>query len=96
MCFSPLAHLPLTGACPPQERKKLLSFVIVGGGPTGVEVAAELHDLITEDLVKLYPEEVGPVVQRAQPLNGMQLSGLKSIWQDHAAARRMPALRARF
>lgn len=25
-----------------QERKQLLSFVIVGGGPTGVEVAAEL------------------------------------------------------
>ena len=42
-----------------QERKKLLSFVIVGGGPTGVEVAAELHDLITEDLVKLYPDQVG-------------------------------------
>lgn len=41
-----------------QERKKLLSFVIVGGGPTGVEVAAELHDLITEDLSKLYPDEV--------------------------------------
>lgn len=41
-----------------QERKKLLSFVIVGGGPTGVEVAAELHDLITEDLVKLYPDQV--------------------------------------
>ena len=29
-----------------QERQKLLSFVIVGGGPTGVEVAAELHDMI--------------------------------------------------
>jgi NADH:ubiquinone reductase (non-electrogenic) len=43
----------------PQERQKLLSFVIVGGGPTGVEVAAELHDLIREDLVKLYPDEVG-------------------------------------
>lgn len=41
-----------------QERKQLLSFVICGGGPTGVEVAAELHDLIKEDLVKLYPNEV--------------------------------------
>ena len=26
-----------------QERKKLLHFVIVGGGPTGVEFAAELN-----------------------------------------------------
>jgi hypothetical protein len=34
----------------PQERKKLLSFVIVGGGPTGVEVAAELYDMIQDDL----------------------------------------------
>ena len=32
--------------CGMQERQKLLSFVIVGGGPTGVEVAAELHDMI--------------------------------------------------
>ena len=44
---------------PAQERRQLLSFVICGGGPTGVEVAAELHDLIKEDLVKLYPNEVG-------------------------------------
>lgn len=39
----------------PQERKRLLSFVLVGGGPTGVEVAAELHDMIVEDLKNLYP-----------------------------------------
>lgn len=49
-CFE-RAALPHT---PPQERKKLLSFVIVGGGPTGVEVAAELHDMIQEDLRKVY------------------------------------------
>jgi NADH:ubiquinone reductase (non-electrogenic) len=28
---------------PEEERKKLLSFVVVGGGPTGVEFAAELN-----------------------------------------------------
>lgn len=38
-----------------EERQKLLQFVVVGGGPTGVEFAAELHDLIYEDLLKLYP-----------------------------------------
>ena len=31
-------------------------FAIVGGGPTGVEFAAELHDLISQDLCKYYPE----------------------------------------
>ncbi len=36
--------------CPEDERKKLLSFVVVGGGPTGVEVAAEMYDMVHEDL----------------------------------------------
>ncbi|KAL9244555.1 hypothetical protein vseg_018324 [Gypsophila vaccaria] len=39
-----------------EEKRKNLHFVIVGGGPTGVEFAAELHDYIVEDLVRLYPE----------------------------------------
>ncbi|KAG0570049.1 hypothetical protein KC19_6G135600 [Ceratodon purpureus] len=38
-----------------EDRKRLLHFVIVGGGPTGVEFAAELHDLVHEDLMGLYP-----------------------------------------
>ncbi|KAL0307010.1 UNVERIFIED_CONTAM: External alternative NAD(P)H-ubiquinone oxidoreductase B1, mitochondrial [Sesamum radiatum] len=38
-----------------EERKINLHFVIVGGGPTGVEFAAELHDFVYEDLVKIYP-----------------------------------------
>lgn len=38
------------------ERKRLLHFAVVGGGPTGIEFAAELHDLVHEDLAKLYPE----------------------------------------
>ncbi|KAH6776050.1 dehydrogenase B2 [Perilla frutescens var. hirtella] len=39
-----------------EERRKILHFVVVGGGPTGVEFAAELHDYVNEDLVKLYPK----------------------------------------
>ncbi|PKU81748.1 NAD(P)H dehydrogenase B3, mitochondrial [Dendrobium catenatum] len=38
-----------------EERKKNLHFVVIGGGPTGVEFAAELHDFVQEDLSKLYP-----------------------------------------
>jgi NADH:ubiquinone reductase (H+-translocating) len=48
-----LACLPTTSD---DERKRLLSFVICGGGPTGVEFAAELHDLLNEDLLKSFPK----------------------------------------
>ncbi|XP_020540105.1 external alternative NAD(P)H-ubiquinone oxidoreductase B1, mitochondrial isoform X2 [Jatropha curcas] len=38
-----------------EERRINLHFVVVGGGPTGVEFAAELHDFLQEDLVNIYP-----------------------------------------
>ncbi|CAB79624.1 putative NADH dehydrogenase [Arabidopsis thaliana] len=38
-----------------EQRRRKLHFVIVGGGPTGVEFAAELHDFIIEDITKIYP-----------------------------------------
>ncbi|KAK5990078.1 putative NADH dehydrogenase [Cladobotryum mycophilum] len=49
------AGLPPTSE---EDKKKLLHFVIVGGGPTGIEFAAELHDLVRDDLSKLYPQLV--------------------------------------
>lgn len=48
-----LACLPTTSD---EERKRLLSFVISGGGPTGVEFAAELFDLLNEDLTLHFPK----------------------------------------
>lgn len=53
-CFE-AAALPTT---PEERRKQLLNFAIVGGGPTGIEFAAELHDIIKEDLARVYPELV--------------------------------------
>jgi NADH:ubiquinone reductase (non-electrogenic) len=41
-----------------EERARLLTFVVVGGGPTGVEFAAELHDFLMSDLMEAYPAEV--------------------------------------
>ncbi|EJS44369.1 nde2p [Saccharomyces arboricola H-6] len=38
------------------ERKRLLTFVVVGGGPTGVEFAAELQDYVNQDLRKWMPD----------------------------------------
>lgn len=50
----------LESACLPtttdEERRKLLSFVVCGGGPTGVEFAAELFDLLNEDLARVFPK----------------------------------------
>ncbi|KAG6910222.1 hypothetical protein DXG01_012357 [Tephrocybe rancida] len=37
------------------ERRKLLNFCIVGGGPTGVEFSAELHDLLHTDIARHFP-----------------------------------------
>ncbi|GAA6045815.1 External NADH-ubiquinone oxidoreductase 1, mitochondrial [Rhodotorula toruloides] len=39
-----------------EEIDRLLSFVVVGGGPTGVEYAGELHDFLMEDLGNWYPD----------------------------------------
>ncbi|KAI0611949.1 FAD/NAD(P)-binding domain-containing protein [Pyrenophora tritici-repentis] len=51
-CFEGAA-LPTTSV---EMKKQLLNFAVVGGGPTGIEFSAELHDLINEDMRRLYPE----------------------------------------
>jgi NADH:ubiquinone reductase (non-electrogenic) len=47
-----------------EEQKRLLSFLVVGGGPTGVEVAAELQDFLVHDVVN-------PTHSQYHRLNGM-------------------------
>jgi NADH dehydrogenase FAD-containing subunit len=53
-CFE-TAALPTTSD---EMRKQLLNFAVVGGGPTGIEFSAEMHDLINEDMKRLYPDLV--------------------------------------
>lgn len=64
------------------ERKRLLSFVVVGGGPTGVEFAAELQDYVDQDLSKWIPEiskEIKVTLVEALP-NILNMFD-KSLWQ---------------
>ncbi|SSD60009.1 probable Rotenone-insensitive NADH-ubiquinone oxidoreductase, mitochondrial [Saccharomycodes ludwigii] len=53
------------------ERKRLLTIVVVGGGPTGVETAGELQDYVDQDLKRFMPsiaEEVQIHLVEAMPV----------------------------
>ncbi|CAO2654415.1 Nn.00g111480.m01.CDS01 [Neocucurbitaria sp. VM-36] len=77
-CFEGAA-LPTTSD---EMRRQLLNFAVVGGGPTGIEFSAELHDLINEDMAKIYPElipyhkiTVYDVAEKVLPMFDEKLAG---------------------
>ena len=41
-----------------EERKNMLRFVVVGGGPTGVELVAEMEELVRETFSHYYSKEI--------------------------------------
>lgn len=57
-----LASLPTTTQA---ERERLLSFVVCGGGPTGVEFAAELVDMMAEDVLNYVSTHFTPTMPSA-------------------------------
>lgn len=44
-----------------QQRHDILQIRVVGGGPTGVEYAAELHDFVISDVERMYPQLKGKI-----------------------------------
>ena len=56
-CFE-LASLPIYSEA---RKKEILHFIIVGGGPTGVELAAEIDELVHDHLLGIYPDLKGMV-----------------------------------
>jgi NADH:ubiquinone reductase (non-electrogenic) len=53
-----------------EERRRLLSFVVVGGGPTGIEFAGELSDLARREIQRVASEissELSITVVEASP-----------------------------
>lgn len=45
-----------------EEKKNYIRFIVCGGGPTGVEFAAELHDFLEKDIKKRY----GKLAEKAE------------------------------
>jgi NADH:ubiquinone reductase (non-electrogenic) len=39
-----------------EQIRKHMTFVVCGGGPTGIEAAAEIHDLLKDEIARSYPE----------------------------------------
>src|SRR5262249_43512524 len=67
------------------ERRRLLHFLAVGAGPTGVRFAAELYDLLTGDLRRAYPA-VAPEVRVTLLEAGPTILGaFDAHLRDHAA-----------
>lgn len=44
-----------------EQRRNTLRVVVVGGGPTGVAIAAEIDDLVSDHLFEIYPHLSGEV-----------------------------------
>lgn len=72
-----------------QEQIQLLHFQIVGGGPTGIELAAELHDFIMEDLSKLYPALMPKVQMTVYDVAKRILGSFDQSLADYAQKRFM-------
>ena len=72
---------------PAETQRHLLHFAVVGGGPTGVEFSAELHDFITEDLARLYPELMDKVNMSLFDVAPKILTSFDSSLSDYATSR---------
>jgi len=69
-----------------EEREQLLRFVIVGGGPTGIELAGELMDLLTDELKVAFPNLI-PYCQIVMVQNGEKLVPQMQSWFSDQATK---------
>lgn len=67
-----------------EQQRALLQFVIVGAGPTGVEISSEISDLFSGDYSKLYPHLKDKVKVAVHDVADQVLSGFDSTLQEYA------------
>jgi len=71
----------------PAEQARLLHCLIVGGGPTGIELAAEMHDFLRDDLTRLFPEVAHLVRITIVEATGKVLGGFDDSLRRYAERR---------
>ncbi|MCJ1431871.1 hypothetical protein MMC27_001227 [Xylographa pallens] len=67
-----------------QEQRDLLHIVVVGGGPTGVEITAEMYDLVHDDFSKLYPDLNGKITIAIHDVAANILTAFEASLSEYA------------
>lgn len=67
-----------------EEQRGLLHIIVVGGGPTGVEISAEMSDLFNEDFSKLYPKLRGKMSVTIHDAADFILGAFEDSLRQHA------------
>jgi len=70
-----------------QRRRELLTFVVVGGGPTGIELAAAIQDFVRKALVRDYPSLMSQTRVLLVEAQDALLSGMKAKMSELAISR---------
>lgn len=70
-----------------QRRRELLTFVVVGGGPTGIELVAAIQDFVRKALIRDYPSLTPQVRVLLVEAQDALLSGMKAKMSELAISR---------
>jgi NADH dehydrogenase len=70
-----------------QRQRELLTFVVVGGGPTGIELAAAIQDFVRKALVRDYSSLMSQTRVLLVEAQDALLSGMKSKMSELAISR---------
>jgi NADH dehydrogenase len=70
-----------------QRQRELLTFVVVGGGPTGVELVAAIQDFVRKVLIRKYPSLTSQTRVLLVEAQDALLSGMKTKMSELAISR---------
>ncbi len=70
-----------------ERRRELLTFVVVGGGPSGIELAAAIQDFVRKALIRDYPSLMSQARVLLVEAQDALLSGMKAKMSELAISR---------